>query len=292
MSFLSVMGLEVCDKRIKAEIRSGDSAGDHAGRDDVVGIAVRKVEAEKAGFAEDGNDLALLAEDRLIGDRIGEGESGAVIILEGAEHFRSRDDLDPGARFIAGEERGHEESPTLRNKFIKRDGRSGERSGGDGFGGIVISKGGMGGGKCFVIHTGDNNGDISAIIRLDKAVEGTTGCAMQRYDSKIDGSAGLNVIRVHKNHLYELEDRNNFIKRNSRWGYGVGDLIEEGIVGVLDFGDIFMGDVEGAGIIGPDGDVVAVIFVDGAEEKDDLKFSFQRIVIRASNLFYGMEFDP
>ena len=77
-----------------------------------------------------------------------------------------------------------------------------------------------------------------------------------------------------------------------RWGYGVGDLIEEGIVGVLDFGDIFMGDVEGAGIIGPDGDVVAVIFVDGAEEKDDLKFSFQRIVIRASNLFYGMEFDP
>lgn len=102
----------------------------------------------------------------------------------------------------------------------------------------------------------------------------------------------MNVIRTHKNHLYELEDRNNFIKRNSRWGYGVGDLIEEGIVGVLDFGDIFMGDVEGAGIIGPDGDVVAVIFVDGAGEKDDLKFSFQRIVIRASNLFYGMEFDP
>ena len=82
VGFLSVMGLEVCDKRIKAEIRSGDGAGDHAGRDDVVGIAVRKIEAEKAGFAEDGNDLALLAEDRLIGERIGEGESGAVIILE------------------------------------------------------------------------------------------------------------------------------------------------------------------------------------------------------------------
>lgn len=136
------MGLEVCDKRIKAEIRSGDGAGDHAGRDDVVGIAVRKIDAEKAGFAEDGNDL------------------------------------DPGAGFIAGEERGHEESPTLRNKFIKRDGRSGERSGGDGFGGIVISKGGMGGDKCFVIHTGDSNGDINASIRFDKAVEGTMGCAM------------------------------------------------------------------------------------------------------------------
>jgi hypothetical protein len=143
-----------------------------------------------------------------------------------------------------------------------------------------------------VIHTGDNNGDISAIIRLDKAVEGTTGCAMQRYDSKIDGSAGLNVIRVHKNHLYELEDRNNFIKRNGRWGYRVGGLIGKGIVGVLDFGDVFMGDMEGAGIIGPDGDAVAVVFVDGAGEKGDLKFSFQRIVIRASNLFYGMEFDP
>lgn len=172
-----MIGLEVCDKRIKAEIRSGDSAGDHAGLDDVVGIVVRKVETEKAG-AEDGNDLALLAEDRLIGKRIGEGESGAVIILEGAEHFWTGDDLDQGARFIAGKERGHEESPTLRNKFIKRNGRSGERSGGDGFGGIVISKGRMGGDKCFVIHTGDNNGDINASIRLDKAVEGTTGCAM------------------------------------------------------------------------------------------------------------------
>ena len=178
MSFLSVMGLEVCDKRIKAGVWSGDGAGDHAERDDVVGIVVRKIEAEKAGFAEDGNDLALLAEDRLIGERIGEGESGAVIILEGAEHFRSGDDLDLGAGFIAGEEGGHEESPTLRNKFIKRDGRSGERSGGDGFGGIVISKGGMCGDKCFVIHTGDDNGNISAIIRLDKAVEGTTGCAI------------------------------------------------------------------------------------------------------------------
>ena len=193
------MGLEVCDKRIKAEIRSGDGAGDHAARDDVVGIVVRKVEAEKAGFAEDGNDLALLAENRLIGKRIGEGESGAVIILEGAEHFRSGDDFDPGARFIAGEERGHEESPTLRNKFIKRNGRR---------------------------------------------------------------------------------------------GYRVGGLIGKGIVGVLDFGDVFMGDMEGAGIIGPDGDAVAVVFVDGAGEKGDLKFSFQRIVIRASNLFYGMEFDP
>lgn len=74
--------------------------------------------------------------------------------------------------------RYHEESPTLRNKFIKRNGRSGKRSGGDGFGGIVISKGGMGGDKCFVIHTGDSNGDINASIRFDKAVEGTTGCAM------------------------------------------------------------------------------------------------------------------
>lgn len=144
----------------------------------MVGIAVRKIEAEKAGCTEDGNDLALLAEDRIIGERIGEGESGAVIILEGAEHFRTRDDLDPGARFIAGEERSHEESPALRNKFIKRDGRSGERSGGDGFGGIVISKSGMGDDKCSVIHTGDNNGDISASIRFDKAVEGTMGCAM------------------------------------------------------------------------------------------------------------------
>lgn len=146
----------------------------------MVGIAVRKIEAEKAGCTEDGNDLALLAEDRLIGERIGEGESGAVIILEGAEHFRSGDDLDPGAGFIAGEERGHEESPALRNKFIKRDGRSGERSGGDGFGGIVISKGGMGGDKCFVIHTGNGNGDISAIIRLDKAVEGKIACTCAR----------------------------------------------------------------------------------------------------------------
>jgi hypothetical protein len=83
----------------------------------------------------------------------------------------------------------------------------------------------------------------------------------------------LNVIRTHKNHLYELEDRNNFIKRNGRRGYDVGGLISERIVGVLDFGDIFMGDVEGAGIIGPDGDVVAVIFMDGAGEKGDLKFS-------------------
>ena len=67
VSFLSVMGLEVCDKRIKAEIRSGDGAGDHAGLDNVIGIVVRKVEAEKAGFAENGNDLALLAENWLIG---------------------------------------------------------------------------------------------------------------------------------------------------------------------------------------------------------------------------------
>lgn len=117
------MGLEVCDKRIKAEIRSGDGAGDHAGLDNVIGIVVRKVEAEKAG-AEDGNDLALHAEDRLIGERIGEGESGAVIILEGAEHFRSRDDLDPGAGFIAGEERGHEESPAL-EELVKRNERNG-----------------------------------------------------------------------------------------------------------------------------------------------------------------------
>lgn len=118
------MGLEVCDKRIKAEIRSGDSAGDHAGRDDVVGIVVRKIEAEKTGCTEDGNNLALLAENRLIGKRIGEGESGAIIILEGAEHFWSGDDLDPGAGFIAGEERGHEESPTL-EELVKRNGGSG-----------------------------------------------------------------------------------------------------------------------------------------------------------------------
>ena len=141
---------------------------------------MRKVEAEKAGFAENGNDLALLAENRIIGERIGEGESGAVIILEGAEHFRSGDDLDPGARFIAGEERCHEESPALRNKFIKRDGRSGERSGGDGFGSIIISKGGMGGDKCFVIRTGDSNGDVRASIRFDKAVEGKIACTCAR----------------------------------------------------------------------------------------------------------------
>lgn len=102
----------------------------------------------------------------------------------------------------------------------------------------------------------------------------------------------MNVIRVHKNHLYELENGNNFIKRNG-WGrYGVGGLIGEWIVGVLDFGDVFIGDVEGAGIIGPDGDVVAVIFLDGAGEIDDLKFSFHGIVIMADNGSYGKEFDP
>lgn len=83
----------------------------------------------------------------------------------------------------------------------------------------------------------------------------------------------MNVIRTHKNHLYELEGGNNFIKRNGRRGTVLGGLIGKGIVGVLDFGDVFMGDVEGTGIIGPDGDVVAVIFVDGAGEKGDLKFS-------------------
>ena len=72
----------------------------------------------------------------------------------------------------------------------------------------------------------------------------------------------------------------------------MGGLIGKGIVGVLDFGDVFIGDVEGAGIIGPDGDAVAVIFMDGAGEKDDLKFSFQGIVIRADNWVYGMEFYP
>ena len=159
---------------------------------------MRKVEAEEAGFAEDGNDLALLAEDRLIGERIGESESEAVIILKGTKHFVRRNDFDPGAGVIAGEERGHEESPTLEE----------------------------------------------------------------------------------------------LVKRN-RWGrYGVGGLIGKGIVGVLDFGDVFIGDVEGAGIIGPDGDAVAVIFVDSAGEKGDLKFSFQGIVIRADNLVYGMEFYP
>jgi hypothetical protein len=102
----------------------------------------------------------------------------------------------------------------------------------------------------------------------------------------------LNVIRVHKNHLYELENGNNFIKRNG-WGrYGVGGLIGKGIVGVLDFGDVSMRDVEGAGIIGPDGDAVAVIFLDGAGEIDDLKFSFHGIVIMADNGSYGKEFDP
>ena len=171
----------------------------------------------------------------------------------------------------------------MRNKFIKRDGRSGERSGGDGFGGIVISKFGMSGVKYSAIHTGDNNGSISTIIRLDKAVEGKTTYAILRYDFKVNGSAGLNVIKIHKNHLYELEDGNNFIKRDGRRGYEVGGLIGKGIVGVLDFGDVFMGDVEGAGIIGPDGDAVAVIFLDGAGEKDDLKFSFQGIVVRADN---------
>ena len=102
----------------------------------------------------------------------------------------------------------------------------------------------------------------------------------------------MNVIRVHKNHLYELEDRNNFIKRNGRRGYGVGGLIDKRIVGVLNFGDVFMGDVEGAGIISPDGDAVAVIFLDGAGEINDLKFSFHGIVIMADNGSYGKEFDP
>lgn len=102
----------------------------------------------------------------------------------------------------------------------------------------------------------------------------------------------MNVIRVHKNHLYELEDRNNFIKRNGRRWYGVGGLIGKGIVGVLDFGDVFIGDVEGAGIISPDDDAVADIFLDGAGEIDDLKFSFQGVVIRADNWSYGKEFDP
>lgn len=102
----------------------------------------------------------------------------------------------------------------------------------------------------------------------------------------------MNVIRVHKNHLYELEGGNNFIKRNG-WGrYGVRRFIGKGIVGVLDFGDVSMRDVEGAGIIGPDGDVVAVIFVDSAGEIDDLKFSFHGIVIMADNWSYGKEFDP
>lgn len=102
----------------------------------------------------------------------------------------------------------------------------------------------------------------------------------------------MNVIRTHKNHLYELEGGNNFIKRNGRRGYGVGRLIDEGIVGVLDFGDVFMGDMEGAGIIGPDGNAVAVIFMDGAGEIDDLKFSFHGIVIMADNGSYGKKFDP
>ena len=83
-----------------------------------------KVEAEKAGFAEDGNDLALFAEDRLIGERIGEGKSSAVIILEGTEHFVRGNDFDPGAGVIAGEERGHGESPAL-EELVERDVRGG-----------------------------------------------------------------------------------------------------------------------------------------------------------------------
>jgi hypothetical protein len=53
-----------------------------------------------------------------------------------------------------------------------------------------------------------------------------------------------------------------------------------------------MRDVEGAGIIGPDDDAVADIFLDGAGEIDDLKFSFQGVVIMADNGSYGKEFDP
>lgn len=88
----------------------------------------------------------------------------------------------------------------MRDKFIKRDGRSGERSRGDGFGGIVISKGGMGGGKYSAIHTGNDNVDVSASIRLNKTVN-TIICAIWQYDFEVNGSAGLNVIRTHKNHL-------------------------------------------------------------------------------------------
>ena len=210
MSFLSVMGLEICDKRIKAKIRSGDGAGDHAARDDVVGIVVRKVEAEKAGFAKDGNDLALLAEDRLIGERISEGESGTVIILKGAKHFRSGDDLDPGAGFIAGEERGHEESPAL-EKLVKRDERSGVHVD-ENIANIIE--------KIFVIemivllfvngiidkHIGD-----FTVIRNNSAVEGfrrnvNRGGIIGRNEPdkpvKINLSAGGNLdIRYHGEHL-------------------------------------------------------------------------------------------
>lgn len=83
--------------------------------------------------------------------------------------------------------------------------------------------------------------------------------------------------------------RDKFIKRDGRQGYG---SIGERIVGVLDFGDVFIRDAEGAGIISPDGDAVAIIFLDGTGEKDDLKFSFQGVVVRAVDLFYGMEFNP
>ena len=209
MSFLSVMGLEICDKRIKAKIRSGDGAGDHAGLDNVIGIVVRKVEAEKAG-AEDGNDLALHAEDRLIGERIGEGESGAVIILEGAEHFRSGDDLDPGAGFIAGEERGHEKSPTL-EELVKRNERNGVHVD-ENIANIIE--------KVFVIemivllfmngiidkHIGD-----FTVIRNNSAVEGfrrnvNRGGIIGRNEPdkpvKINLSAGGNLdIRYHGEHL-------------------------------------------------------------------------------------------
>lgn len=58
----------------------------------------------------------------------------------------------------------------MRDKFIKRDSGSGDEERGDGFGGIVISKVGMGGDKYSAIHTGNDNVDVSASIRLNKTV--------------------------------------------------------------------------------------------------------------------------
>ena len=68
------------------------------------------------------------------------------------------------------------EAPRLQTTPVIREGEAV----GDGFGGIVISKGGMGGDKCFVIHTGDSNCDVRASIRFDKAVEGKIACTCAR----------------------------------------------------------------------------------------------------------------
>ena len=84
----------------------------------------------------------------------------------------------------------------MRNKFIKRDGRSGERSGGDGFGGIVISKGGMREVVDFAFHTGDDDGGIIPIACLNETVQHKgvfnsdrrTGLKIGCYNFKTNGS--------------------------------------------------------------------------------------------------------